>query len=595
MINFNVQIQSFPFDAGCQTQIEQWGNGDDKHYGLNWPVVYMLHNDDTKEAYVGETLNAGKRAAQHWQKEDKKSLKAIHIMTDDTFNKSVILDLESYLIKYVSADGRYKLQNGNTGLSDFDYYDRMDYEKQFEKIWEKLRELGLVEKEIATIKNTDEYKYSPYKTLTKDQEEVLGKLVRLITFCLSNGTEETVVVEGGAGTGKTILAVFLIKLLQDIKNNAYENNEENESDPGIDNLRETLMDRKLKIGFVVPQQSLRKTLKKVFSKVQGIPESIIMKPEEVVENAKDSPFDVLICDEAHRLCRRKSLSYYTPYDKANQELGLPKEATQLEWLIRCSKMQILFYDSSQSVKPSDIPKALFREILNAQDNRHTLRLTSQLRCLGGDDYIQYIHEMLYDQGYLAGNAQTGNKTLIMREGKASLIPNGRFKDYCLRFFDDIDVMMDEINKLDEKFGLCHAVAGYGWKWITEKEPKGTEKRDIDIGRGYIWNRTTTDWVNSKPLPYEIGCIHTIQGYDLNYVGVIFGPEIYYDPETNRIEVSKANYKDSHGREVGDDYEALRTYILNIYATLLTRGMHGAFVYVYDEALRNYLRPYFTEG
>ena len=123
MINFNVQIRDFPFSGESQALIEQWKKGD-REYGTNWPVVYLLHNDETREAYVGETLNAGKRAAQHWQLDERKRLKTIHIMTDDTFNKSVILDLESFLIKYISADQSYTLQNGNTGLSDFDYYGR---------------------------------------------------------------------------------------------------------------------------------------------------------------------------------------------------------------------------------------------------------------------------------------------------------------------------------------------------------------------------------------------------------------------------------------------------------------------------------------
>ena len=152
--------------------------------------------------------------------------------------------------------------------------------------------------------------------------------------------------------------------------------------------------------------------------------------------------------------------------------------------------------------------------------------------------------------------------------------------------------MDEINRLNERHSLCCAVAGYAWDWVTKGEPKDPTKRDITIGKGYIWNRTDTDWINSDRLPYEIGCIHTVQGYDLNYVGVIFGPEIYYDKETKRIEVNKGNYKDNLGKAVGDDYEALRSYILNIYSTLLTRGIRGAFVYVCDPALREYLRPYF---
>ena len=593
MINFNVQIRDYPFDGSSQNLIEQWKDGK-REYGSNWPVVYLIHNDEIREAYSGETLNAGRRAAQHWQVADRKRLKTIHIVTDDTFNKSVILDLESFLIKYISADGKYKLQNGNAGLANFDYFDRSGYEDQFEKIWEKLKELGIVSNGIKDIENSDLYKYSPYKSLTRDQERVMEEILDILVQCLNGDKTETVIVEGGAGTGKTILAVFLIKLLYDMQNKTYETDEETEAEEGTESFRTTLTGRKLRIGFIVPQQSLRKTLKKVFGTIRGIPESIIMTPAEAAKAAKDKPFDLLICDEAHRLRRRAALAQYPAFDRVNRELGLPKEATELDWILQSGKMHILFYDAVQSVRPSDIPKKKFRDILNAQEQKHQMKLSSQLRCLGGDDYIQYIHEVLNIGGF-KGAYLPGTSSGIMREdGITRLLPHGEFKDYTLRFYDDIDPMMDEINRLDQKYDLCCAVAGYGWEWITKGEPKNTPKRDIDIGRGYIWNRTDTDWINSDRLPYEIGCIHTVQGYDLNYVGVIFGPEIYYDKQTKRIEVDKGKYKDNLGKAVGNDYEALRAYILNIYATLLTRGIHGAFVYVYDEALKEHLRAYFIQ-
>ena len=591
MISFNIQVRDFPFNESSQSQIESWKNNN-REYGSNWPVVYLIHNDDKQEAYIGETLNAGKRAAQHWQNKERKHLKTIHIMTDDTFNKSVILDLEAFLIKYMSADGKYILQNGNAGLSNFDYYSRKEYEDEFLKIWEKLRELNLVQKGINDIQNTDEYKYSPYKTLTKDQEGVLGTILYIINGYLKRGIETSVLVEGGAGTGKTILAVYLLKLLNDLKTDIYEDEDSEEIvTPEISELRSLIRNRDMKIGIIIPQQALRVTLKKVFSKIYGMSASMVMTPLEAARAGKDAPFDLLICDEAHRLRRRAGLSQYGSYDKTNKELGYPKEATELDWIIHASRMQLLFYDSDQSVRPSDITPETFQQILSRQSiNR--LKLNSQLRCLGGDDYIQYVHEVLNASGFGHPGIETADA--VLRES-ALPIPHGSFQDYMLRLYDDLDEMMDEINRLNDQYDLCCAVAGYGWKWITEHEQKDTPLRDIPIGRGYIWNRTNTDWINSGRLPYEVGCIHTVQGYDLNYVGVIFGPEIVYDKNTHRIEVIKSNYQDSKGKEVGKDYEALRRYIINIYSTLLTRGIHGAFVYACDPDLREYLRLYFSES
>ena len=592
MISFNVQVRDFPFNENSQNLIESWKNGETE-YGSNWPVVYMIHNDVTKEAYIGETLNAGKRAGQHWQVEERKRLKTIHIVTDDSFNKSVILDLEAFLIKYISADGIYKLQNGNNGLANFDYFSRNEYEQQFQKIWDALKELGLVQSGIADIEDSDLYKYSPYKSLTDDQQKVLGKILYLITGYLKQDLEETVIVEGGAGTGKTILAVFLLKLLADLNNNTYEVDETAEA-TDVSELQALIRSgKKLRIGFIVPQQSLRQTLKNVFKTIRSMPDNLIMTPAEAAKAALNEPFDLLVCDEAHRLHRREALSQYPKHDKINRLLGLPENGTELEWIIRSSHMQLLFYDSDQSVKPSDITKDMFDRTISRQSIQR-LKLTSQLRCLGGDDYIQYIKEVL--------NAHTGfpnafddHGRLIMREDTNSpfiaLVPHGPFKGYTLKMYDDIDQMMDEINRLDKEYGLSCAVAGYAWKWISKGLPKDTDVRDINIGRGYLWNRTYTDWINSNRLPYEVGCNHTVQGYDLNYVGVIFGPEITYNKTNGRIEVIKKNYKDSLGKAVGNDEEALRKYIINIYATLLTRGIHGALVYVCDPDLREYLRPY----
>ena len=588
MINFNVQIRHFPFNAASQGLIESWKNGS-REYGANWPVVYMIHNDKTHMAYVGETLNAGRRAAQHWSNPERQCLSTIHIMTDDTFNKSVILDLESFLIRYISADRTYTLQNSNAGLADFDYFNRKEYEKEFQKIWGKLKESGLVKTNIADIQDSDFFKYSPYKALTIDQQDVLSKILYIFAGYLKRNLETSIVVVGGPGTGKTILAIYLLKLLCDLKNNAYDQPDAPEGTASeTSEIQSILKHRELKIGFIVPQQSLRGTIKKVLNTIHGMSDALVLTPLEAARIGKDEPFDLLLCDEAHRLHRRYGLSQYASYDNMNRELGLPADATELDWIIHSSRMQLLFYDSDQSVRPSDITSDMFRQVLSSRSVSR-LQLRSQLRCLGGDDYIRYVHDVLETEG--TDLPVSGSASAVMHENPLPWV-RPSFENYSMQFYNDLDMMMDEINRLNQKHGLCCAVAGYGWKWATKDEPADTALRDITVGRGYIWNRTNTDWINSDRLPNEIGCIHTVQGYDLNYVGVIFGPEIIYDKKTHRIEVVKKNYFDSLGKAVGDDLESLRTYILNIYATLLTRGIRGVLVYVCDPDLREYLRPYF---
>lgn len=106
-----------------------------------------------------------------------------------------------------------------------------------------------------------------------------------------------------------------------------------------------------------------------------------------------------------------------------------------------------------------------------------------------------------------------------------------------------------------------------------------------------WNSVTEDWVNSPNAVNEVGCIHTIQGYDLNYAGVIIGPEISYDESKREIVIDRDKYLDFNGRRAISDPRELEIYIKNIYKTLLTRGIYGTYVYVVDENLRRYLKRF----
>jgi DUF2075 family protein len=147
--------------------------------------------------------------------------------------------------------------------------------------------------------------------------------------------------------------------------------------------------------------------------------------------------------------------------------------------------------------------------------------------------------------------------------------------------------MEDIKNKNKKLGLSRVVAGYAWPWHTKK---GTRDYDIEIdGLKLIWNSSLKNWVNSKNSINEVGCIHTIQGYDLNYVGVIIGPEICYDPKKNKILINKEKYFDINGRKGVLNEDELKLYIINIYKTLLTRGIKGCYVYIVDKNLKNYFQ------
>ena len=104
---------------------------------------------------------------------------------------------------------------------------------------------------------------------------------------------------------------------------------------------------------------------------------------------------------------------------------------------------------------------------------------------------------------------------------------------------------------------------------------------------YEWGKN----INKKQDDRTIWSIHKIQGFDLNYAGVVFGKEVYYDKDKKRLDVLRSEIKDTRAKPAGDD-EAMRRYILNIYLTLMTRGILGTYIYAVDENLREYLKRFF---
>lgn len=504
------------------------------HYGKNWPIVYILNGQS--EAYIGETTSAYKRAQQHVKNKARTNLNSMLIIADDEFNKSATLDIESMLIKYFAGDGKYLLQNANTGISNSDYYDRERYKAKFEVIWQELKVKGIVEHELNVIENSDLFKYSPYKALTDDQMSLTQEIAEKIKA----SQQISYLINGEPGTGKTIVATYLSKLIISSK-----------------------WGKNLKIGLVVPMTSLRRTLKKVFKYVKGLSSSMILGPNEVVGKR----YDVLLVDEAHRLQRRKNLTSYVPFDNANRYYNLGNDGTQLDWIMRASKSQILFYDPKQSIKPSDVRPENFNKYPFV-----SRKLFSQMRVLGGDDYIEYIHSIL--------DGTVNNLNI--------------FSNYEFRYFDRIADMLNALRSKNEQHELCRLLAGYAWKWQTNKDK--TADYDIEIENTKLkWNSVNQDWVNSRDALNEVGCIHTIQGYDLNYAGVILGPEISYDFLKKKIVVDNSKYFDFNGRRALTDQLELEIYIKNIYKTLLTRGIKGTFVYACDEHMRKYLKQFIVNS
>lgn len=353
-----------------------------------WPVVYIIEDDEKGQAYIGESTNICTRICDHWNNTERRALKNIYIIFNKVFNKSVILDLEAFLIGYIVADGKYRLQNGNGGQHVHNYYLRDEYQREFRHIWQLLQDEGVVRHGITLLENQDLFKYSPYKILNLDQFNVAVQILTDLKSDLGNNNQSrSFIIDGGAGTGKSILGIYLLKLLIDAKSSPAWTAEEEALDENLSYIIGHLSPD-LRVGYVVPTQSFRETLKKVFDGIQGLDSKMVLSPEDVA-NSGEGLYDLLIVDESHRLRRRRALFNYGSYDKANEALELDKEATELDWILEKSWYQLFFYDSRQSVKPSDVEALRFFSLSRQEDTRN-YKLTSQMRCKGGNDYIDYI-------------------------------------------------------------------------------------------------------------------------------------------------------------------------------------------------------------
>ena len=565
-------IERLPFESQA---INTWGQANEKH--ANWPVVYTISS--SKEIYVGETVNAASRMHQHLGVPERRPLERVQIIKHDRFNKSACLDLESHLIKYFAADGKFKVLNGNLGLSDANYYERESYRESFKELFDLLVEQGFFSKPVPEIVNSDLFKYSPFKTLNSDQAIALTGILERLFSDLAGSRDDELVIRGEPGTGKTIIAIYLIKLLKDIAR--YLPDELAASDSVFSEYfterNKSLMDS-LTVGLVIPQQSLRKTVQKVLASVPGLNASQVMSPFELGKSTQT--FDLIIVDETHRLGQRanqSSAAQNTDFKEINEKLfGEDKlETTHLDWVRAKSRKRILLLDAGQSVRPADLPNETLQEITRAAEARDALfNLSSQMRVSGGNDYLAFVASLF-------GTSPTKAK---------------KFGNYDLKFFDSFAEMRKEISAKDQQIGLSRLLAGFAWPWSSKRDKS---KHDIELeGLKLFWNGTATDWINSKGSNEEVGSIHTIQGYDLNYAGVIIGGDLKFDAETQTIVFDRSSYFDTKGKENNDKLglkysdEDIRQFVINIYKVLLTRGILGTYVYVVDPALRQYLRQFF---
>lgn len=570
------QIRNYSFD---QSTITNLAKAD--HLEENWPVVYQICNN--QQIYIGETTNLKNRMNQHLANAEKSSLKhgSLKVVFDETFNKSAALDLESYLIQYFSGDGKFRVLNRNDGMCDRDYYGRENYRKTFEEIWNRLRELKIADKTISEINNSELFKFSPYKNLNFEQLNVVTEIVQNIDEAITNNTKSLSVIDGDAGTGKTIVIMYLAKLLADLQ--SFDNKNDDIDDDSnfniffeLENINQKFKNKS--IALVIPQPSLCGRIRKIFDKIDlGDADIKIFSPIQFGKSNDD--FDITLVDEAHLLKVGVTGTLGKQVHEIDQKIfGNTDIHSELEWIMAKSKNVVMVFSDQQRIRPANISKS---DILKYSDeyNMREYWLKTQMRSLGGKKYIDYIHDILSND---------------LRPTQKEI-----FKDFEAKIFTNIQDFVAAMQKRESEYGLSRMVAGFAWKWSSKED-----KREYDIridGMEFRWNSTQNNWIGSKNAPEEVGSIYTVQGDDLNYVGIIIGNDLLYRNGKlifNREACADSGAMKRSQRQVANNEQIseddMLEQILRTYRILMNRAVKGVYIYACDEELSKYLANYFDK-
>ena len=374
-----------------------------------------------------------------------------------------------------------------------------------------------------------------------EQKVVYENILSLSTKCQKDGKKRTIIVEGGPGTGKTVVAINLLAELT--KRNQF-----------VQYVSKNAAPRTV-YGY-----KLKGTMKK--SSVDNL-----FKGSGCYTEAPMNSVGTILADEAHRLNEKSGMF---------QNMG----ENQIKEIIHASRCSVFFIDESQRVTTSDIGSIAEIEKWAERENSEVIKmeLVSQFRCNGSDGYLAWIDDVL----------QIRNTSNYDLEGI----------DYDIRICDSPKEMEHIVIEKNRIRNRARILAGYCWNW-----PKDTRNdvnyHDIKIGDyGISWNLDGGDAFAINPdSVHEAGCIHTSQGLEFDYVGVIIGDDMRYENGEIVTDYSKRAKTDQSMKGIKglakDDPEKASQLadeiIKNTYRTLMIRGMKGCYVYCTDSELAAYLK------
>ena len=434
-----------------------------------------------------------------------------------------------------------------------------DFIKKYVKKGDKKQILYCLEKgKIKPSKNLANSLASMLKgnkefILIDDQKTVFETALNLSEKTDSNNQKQVLIVKGGPGTGKSVVAInLLVKLTQLLKTVQY-----------------------------VTSNAAPRTVygEKLSGSLDSSKISFLFQGSTVYKAAKENEMDALIVDEAHRLSFRNLLNTY--------------HGNQVYDLIKAAKLTVFFLDEGQKVLIEDIgsESEIISQAEQLQAEVTIMELPSQFRCNGSDGYLAWIDNTLRIR-------DTANNTL------AGI-------DYDFRVVDSPMELHDLIRKRNsssERQCGSRLVAGYCWPWLSKKD---SNAMDITIGNySAQWNKSKDGslWAIKEDTINEVGCIHTCQGLEFDYVGVIIGADLtcrdgnlLTKPEArNHVDANKTlrGYKTlikSKDSEIVEKAKKdAREIILNTYKVLMTRGQKGCYIYCCDQELSDYFKSRINE-
>jgi len=387
---------------------------------------------------------------------------------------------------------------------------------------------------LGMLESRDEF------ILIDSQKVVFEKAVNLAKKSNEDGKKRVLIVEGGPGTGKTVVAI---------------------------NILSELIQNDLVAQYVSKNRTPREVYKKKLKgdkKVKEI-DHLFKGAGSYVSTSKDT-VPALIADEAHRLNEESTF--------------FGKGENQIMEIINAAKFSVFFIDESQRIHIDDIgsKEEIKKHARDKNAEIEEITLESQFRCKGDEGYIAWLDDVL-------GIRRTVNA-------------DGFDLEYDLKIFESPEKLHKSIKEKNKETRLSRVVAGYCWEWEKEGR-RDPEKYDIEIGDyRRSWNRRGGDpWAIDEGSIEEVGCIHTCQGLEFDYVGVIIGKDLKYrdgeivvdHEERAGTDRSLFGIKKMFRENPEKAEEKVEEIIKNTYRTLMSRGMEGCYVYCCDEQLQEYMK------